>query len=75
MFDPDKLPAIQDRIREETDSSSASFDELRSEVDALRIGGVTTIQPMNTNMISLVASDAGNNRLECDRHAASGTSS
>lgn len=64
MFDPDKLPAIQDRIREETDRSSASFDELRSEVDALRIGGVTTIQPMNTNMISLVASDAGNNRLE-----------
>ena len=55
---------IQARIREETNRSSGLFDEIRTEVDALRIGGVTTIQPTNTNMISLVASDAGNNRLE-----------
>jgi hypothetical protein len=64
MFDPERLPVIQERIREETNRSSGLFDEIRTEVDALRIGGVTTIQPTNTNMISLVASDAGNNRLE-----------
>jgi hypothetical protein len=64
MFDPDKLPVIQERIREETDRSAPAFEELRAEVDALRLAGVTTIQPTNTNMISLVASDAGNNRLE-----------
>jgi len=64
MFDPEKIPEIQARIREETNRSSSLFDDIDSDVDSIRIGGVTTIQPTNTNMISLVASDAGNNRLE-----------
>ena len=64
MFDADQLPILLQKVREETQRSSAVFEELTAEVEHLRLTGVTTIQPTNTNMISLVASDAGNNRLQ-----------
>ncbi len=64
MFDPERLPEIRERIRAETDRASHAFDEIEDEVESLRRAGVVTIQPTNTNMISLVASDAGNNKLE-----------
>ena len=61
MFDPDKLPELKLLIREATSGDSSLLDDVLREVGTLR--PVTVIQPRNTNSISLVASDGGNNRL------------
>jgi len=63
MFDPEKLPLLRQRIREETLATTHLLDEVVTEVKSLEMGTVT-IQPKNTNMMSLVASDAGNNSIE-----------
>ncbi len=63
MFDPEKLPAVQERIREETRATAHLLDSVSEELEALRTR-TRSIQVRNTNTISLVASDAGNNRIE-----------
>lgn len=61
MFDPDKLPELKRLIREATYGDSSLLDDVLREVAELR--PVTVIQQRNTNSISLVASDGGNNQL------------
>lgn len=61
MFDPAQLPDLKRLVREATEADSELLDDVLSEVRLLR--PVVTIQPRNTNSISLVASDGGNNRL------------
>jgi hypothetical protein len=63
VFDPDRLPELKGLIREATRGDSGLLDEVMRDVAMLR-PSVTTIQPRNTNSISLVASDGGNNSLE-----------
>lgn len=62
MFDPDQLPELQRLVREATRGDAGLLDDVLSQVMLLR--PVQTIQARNTNSISLVASDGGNNRLE-----------
>jgi hypothetical protein len=64
MFEPDQLPLVRQRIREETDRTAFLLDDVEIEVESLRTARPVTIQPKNSNMISLVASDAGNNKIE-----------
>ena len=61
MFDPAQLPDLRRLVCEATQADSGLLDDVLSEVRSLR--PVVTIQPRNTNSISLVASDGGNNRL------------
>ena len=61
MFDPAQLPDLKRLVCEATQADSGLLDDVLSEVRSLR--PVVTIQPRNTNSISLVASDGGNNRL------------
>lgn len=61
MFDPEQLPELKRMVREATQGDSNLLTEVLREVTALR--PVVAIQPRNTNSISLVASDGGNNRL------------
>lgn len=61
MFDPAQLPDLKRLVREATQADSGLLDDVLSEVRSLR--PVVTIRPRNTNSISLVASDGGNNRL------------
>ena len=61
MFDPAQLPDLRRLVGEATQADSGLLDDVLSEVRSLR--PVVTIQPRNTNSISLVASDGGNNRL------------
>ena len=61
MFDPDQLPELKRLVREATQGDSGLLDDVLREVTSLR--SIMTIQPRNTNSISLVASDGGNNRL------------
>ena len=63
MFDPDRLPELKSRVRDATRGDSGLLDEVIRDVALLK-HSVTTIQPRNTNSISLVASDGGNNGLE-----------
>src|SRR6266700_6242635 len=63
VFDPDRLPELKGLVREATRGDSGLLDEVMRDVAMLR-HLVTTIQPRNTNSISLVASDGGNNSLE-----------
>lgn len=63
MFDPEQLPEVKQRIREATEASTHLFDSVEEDIAALR-GQAVTIQPRSTNTISLVASDAGNNKIE-----------
>jgi len=63
VFDPDRLPELKTLVREATRGDSGLLDEVMRDVAMLR-HSVTTIQPRNTNSISLVASDGGNNSLE-----------
>jgi hypothetical protein len=61
MFDPDQLPDLQRLVREATHGDANLLDDVLRQVMLLR--PVKTIQPRNTNSVSLVASDGGNNRL------------
>jgi hypothetical protein len=61
VFDPDKLPELKRLIREATYGDSSLLGDVLREVAVLR--PVKVIQPRNTNSISLVASDGGNNQL------------
>ncbi len=61
MFDPEQLPELKRMVREATHGDSDLLADVFREVTALR--PVVAIQPRNTNSISLVASDGGNNRL------------
>jgi hypothetical protein len=63
VFDPEELPRLQDEIRQATAADIHLLDEARADVRRLK-PGVRRIQPHNTNAISIVASDGGNNRLE-----------
>ncbi len=63
MFDPEELPRLRDEIRRVTAADAHLLDEARADVRLVR-PGVRRIQPHNTNAISVVASDGGNNRLE-----------
>jgi hypothetical protein len=62
MFDPDKLPELQALIRESTARDAVLLADVLKEVHQLK-RDVVTIQPRNTNSISLVAADGGNNRI------------
>lgn len=62
MFDADKIPDMKNLVREATQRDARLFDDVVAEVTSLK-GLVRTIQARNTNSISLVASDGGNNRL------------
>jgi hypothetical protein len=63
VFDPDRLPELKSLVREATRGDSGLLDEVMRDVATLR-HSVTTIQPRNTNSISLVASNGGNNSLD-----------
>jgi hypothetical protein len=63
VFDPERLPEVKQRIREATQENTYLFDSVEQDVSGLRAQTVT-IQPRSTNTISLVASDAGNNKIE-----------
>ena len=62
MFDPDRLPELQRLVREATRGDASLLEEVLNQVASLK--PVKAIQPRNTNSVSLVASDGGNNRLE-----------
>ena len=62
MFDPGRLPELQHLVREATRGDASLLEEVLSQVASLR--PAMTIAPRNTNSVSLVASDGGNNRLE-----------
>ncbi|HEX3961708.1 MAG TPA: hypothetical protein VHZ03_34620 [Trebonia sp.] len=62
MFDPDRLPELRRLVRESTHGDASLLEEVLRQVMSLR--PVQTIQPRNSNSVSLVASDGGNNRLE-----------
>lgn len=62
MFDPDRLPELRRLVQEATHGDASLLEDVLRQVLSLR--PVQTIQPRNTNSISLVASDGGNNRLE-----------
>jgi hypothetical protein len=62
LFDPDRLPELQRLVREATHRDASLLEDVLSQVLSLR--PVLAIQPRNTNSVSLVASDGGNNRLE-----------
>lgn len=63
MFDPEELPRLRDEIRRVTAADAHLLDEARADVRLVK-PNVRRIQPHNTNAISIVASDGGNNRLE-----------
>jgi hypothetical protein len=63
VFNPDRLPELKSLVRDATRGDSGLLDEVIRDVALLK-HSVTTIQPHNTNSISLVASDGGNNSLE-----------
>lgn len=62
MFDPDRLPELRRLVQEATHGDASLLEDVLRQVMSLR--PVQTIQSRNTNSISLVASDGGNNRLE-----------
>jgi hypothetical protein len=62
VFDPGRLPELQHLVREATRGDASLLEEVLSQVASLP--PVMTIAPRNTNSVSLVASDGGNNRLE-----------
>jgi hypothetical protein len=62
VFDPDRLPELQRLVREATRGDASLLEEVLNQVASLK--PVMAIQPRNTNSVSLVASDGGNNRLE-----------
>ncbi|NAS21606.1 hypothetical protein GT755_07905 [Herbidospora sp. NEAU-GS84] len=62
MFDFDRLPVLKELIRNATFGDANLLQEVMDDVALLK-QNVSTIQPRNTNRISLVASDGGNNRL------------
>lgn len=61
MFDPEQLPELKRLVQEAALGDSNLLADVLNEVTLLR--PVKVIQPRNTNSISLVASDGGNNRL------------
>lgn len=63
MFDPDRLPEVRELVRQRTETDRGLLTEVLDEVNRLKTN-VVTIQPRNTNAISLVAADGGNNRLQ-----------
>lgn len=63
MFDPERLPEIRRLVRERTEIDRNLLTDVLDEVNQLK-ANVVTIQPRNTNSISLVAADGGNNRLQ-----------
>ena len=62
MSDPAQLPDLRRLVCEATPADSGPLEEVLSQVASLR--PAMTIAPRNTNSVSLVASDGGNNRLE-----------
>jgi hypothetical protein len=62
MFDTERLPELQELIRDSTERDSVLLVDVLEEVKQLK-RDVVTIQPRNTNSISLVAADGGNNRI------------
>ncbi|MEY2472967.1 MAG: hypothetical protein QOK28_2296 [Actinomycetota bacterium] len=62
-FDPERLPAIRSLVRQRTEEDRGLLTSILEEVNQLKVNTVT-IQPRNTNSISLVAADGGNNRLQ-----------
>lgn len=63
MFDPERLPEVRRLVRKRTESDRDLLTDVLDEVNHLK-ANVVTIQPRNTNSISLVAADGGNNRLQ-----------
>jgi hypothetical protein len=63
MFEPERLPEVRELVRQRTEGDSGLLTDVLDEVNQLKTN-VVTIQPRNTNSISLVAADGGNNRLQ-----------
>jgi hypothetical protein len=61
VFDPDRLPELKRLVQEATHGDASLLEDVLRQVASLR--PVVTIQSRNTNSVSLVASDGGNNRL------------
>lgn len=65
MFDPEEIPRLKKSVRDCAYSDMHLLNSLREEVQQLR-PNVKVIKPRTTTMVSLVASDGGNNKLVYD---------
>jgi len=65
MFDPDGLPELRKTLADRIHSDQKLFDQLRAEVQELK-GRVRSIKPRSVTATSLVATDAGNNKIAFD---------
>jgi len=65
LFDVDVLEQVKSSVGKRIESDIRILDKLREEVRQLK-GTVRVIQPCSATVVSLVASDGGNNRLFFD---------
>jgi hypothetical protein len=65
LFDVDVLEQVKSSVGKRIESDIRILDKLREEVRQLK-GTVRVIQPRSATVVSLVASDGGNNRLFFD---------
>lgn len=65
MIEPESLDKLRAEIETRISADRTILDELRAEIRGL-LGATRRIHPRATTSISLVATDAGNNRIEFD---------
>lgn len=65
MLNPDGIPLVREAMRERAIEDRQVLDALREEIRPFR-DSVRRISPRSTTAMSLVASDAGNNKIEFD---------
>jgi hypothetical protein len=65
MFDPEEIPELKKSVRDCAMLDRKLLDDLRNEVQSLK-ANTRVIKPRTATMVSLVASDGGNNKLVYD---------